>query len=49
MTKQDNEIHIRGGRIDESLLVIDGLSIKDPLSGFSGNLFVKQVAILWSN
>ena len=32
VTKQDNEIHIRGGRIDESLFVIDGMSIKDPLS-----------------
>ena len=45
VTKQDNEIHIRGGRIDESLFVIDGLSIKDPLSGYSGNLFVNAEAI----
>ncbi|MDG2266404.1 MAG: TonB-dependent receptor, partial [Candidatus Marinimicrobia bacterium] len=45
VTKQDNEIHIRGGRIDESLFVIDGLSIKDPLSGYSGNLFVNADAI----
>ena len=27
VTKQDNEIHIRGGRIDESLFVLDRLSI----------------------
>ena len=45
VTKQDNEIHIRGGRIDESLFVVDGLSIKDPLSGYSGNLFINADAI----
>lgn len=45
VTRQDNEIHIRGGRIDESLFVVDGLSIKDPLSGYSGNLFVNAEAI----
>jgi len=45
VTKQDNEIHIRGGRIDESLFVVDGMSIKDPLSGYSGNLFVNADAI----
>ncbi len=45
VTKQDNEIHIRGGRIDESMFVVDGLSIKDPLSGYSGNLFVNPDAI----
>ena len=45
VTKQDNEIHIRGGRIDESLFVVDGLSIKDPLSGYSGNLFINASKI----
>ncbi len=45
VTSQDNEIHIRGGRIDESLFVVDGLSIKDPLSGYSGNLFINAEAI----
>ncbi len=45
VTKQDNEIHIRGGRIDESMFIVDGLSIKDPLSGYSGNLFVNADAI----
>ncbi len=45
VTKQDNEIHIRGGRIDESLFVVDGLSVKDPLSGYSGNVFVNAEAI----
>jgi hypothetical protein len=45
VTKQDNEIHIRGGRIDESLFVVDGMSIKDPLSGYSGNLYITAEAI----
>ncbi len=45
VTTQDNEIHIRGGRIDESMFVVDGFSIKDPLSGYSGNLFVNADAI----
>ncbi len=45
VTTQDNEIHIRGGRIDESLFVVDGQVVKDPLSGYSGNLFVNPEAI----
>ena len=45
VTTQDNEIHIRGGRIDESMFVVDGFSVKDPLSGYSGNLFINADAI----
>lgn len=45
VTTQDNEIHIRGGRIDESIFIVDGMSVKDPLSGYSGNLFVNADAI----
>ncbi len=45
VSSQDNEIHIRGGRIDESMFIIDGFSVKDPLSGYSGNLFVNADAI----
>ncbi|MBT5748653.1 MAG: TonB-dependent receptor [Candidatus Marinimicrobia bacterium] len=45
VTTQDNEIHIRGGRIDESMFMVDGFSVKDPLSGYSGNLFVNADAI----
>ena len=45
ITTVDNEIHIRGGRIDESLFIIDGLSIKDPLSGYGGNLFINAESI----
>ena len=45
VTTQDGEIHIRGGRIDESIFIVDGFSVKDPLSGYSGNLFVNADAI----
>jgi hypothetical protein len=45
VTTQDNEIHIRGGRIDESMFIVDGQSVKDPLSGYSGNLFINPEAI----
>ncbi len=42
---QDNKIHIRGGRADESLYIIDGQSVKDPLSGYSNTLYVNASAI----
>lgn len=41
----DNEIHIRGGRVDESMFIVDGMSVKDPLSGYSNNLYVNVDAI----
>lgn len=33
VTLQDNEIHIRGGRADDTQFVVDGLSVNDPLVG----------------
>ena len=45
ITSQDNEIHIRGGRVDESMFIVDGMSVKDPLSGYSNNLYVNVDAI----
>ena len=33
VTLQDNEIHIRGGRADDTMFVVDGLSVNDPLAG----------------
>ena len=33
VTTHDNEIHIRGGRIDESMFIVDGQSVKDPQIG----------------
>ena len=41
----NNEIHIRGGRVDESMFIVDGMSVKDPLSGYSNNLYVNVDAI----
>lgn len=29
----DNEIHIRGGRADDTMFVVDGISVNDPLAG----------------
>ena len=45
VTKTDNEIHVRGGRLDETLFVIDGVVTKDPLTGNSTNLYVNADAI----
>jgi hypothetical protein len=33
VTMQDNEIHIRGGRADDTQFLVDGVSVADPLSG----------------
>ncbi|MGE5458173.1 MAG: carboxypeptidase-like regulatory domain-containing protein, partial [Methanococcaceae archaeon] len=33
VVKSDNEIHIRGGRSYENALLLDGVSVQDPLSG----------------
>ncbi len=33
VVKEDNEIHIRGGRSYENSYIIDGVSVQDPLSG----------------
>ncbi len=33
VTLQDNEIHIRGGRADDTMFVVDGLNVNDPLAG----------------
>ncbi len=41
----DNEIHIRGGRVDEGQFIVDGLSIKDPLTGATNSLYVNPNAI----
>jgi len=45
ITSQDNEIHVRGGRVDESMFIVDGMSVKDPLSGYSNNLYINVDAI----
>ncbi len=45
VVKVDNEIHIRGGRADENLYIIDGVSTKDPLSGKNYGVFLSTDAI----
>jgi outer membrane receptor protein involved in Fe transport len=45
VSTSNNEIHIRGGRVDESQFIVDGLSIKDPLTGESSSLYVNPNAI----
>ena len=41
----DNEVHVRGGRLDETLFIIDGLATKDPLTGYGANLYINADAI----
>jgi outer membrane receptor protein involved in Fe transport len=45
VVKRDGEIHIRGGRADESMYIIDGISVKDPLSGYGNTVYVNPDAI----
>ena len=45
VVKTDGEIHIRGGRADESMYIIDGVSVKDPLSGYGNTVYVNPSAI----
>ncbi|MCF7833417.1 MAG: TonB-dependent receptor [Candidatus Marinimicrobia bacterium] len=45
VSTSNNEIHIRGGRVDESQFIVDGLSIKDPLTGETSSLYVNSNAI----
>ena len=45
VVKSDNEIHIRGGRADESLYIVDGVSVKDPLSGYGSTVYINSDAI----
>jgi outer membrane receptor protein involved in Fe transport len=45
VVKSDNEIHIRGGRADESLYIVNGVSIKDPLSGYGNTMYINADAI----
>jgi len=45
VAESDNEIHIRGGRADEGQFIVDGLAIKDPLTGATSNLYINANAI----
>ncbi|MQY78184.1 MAG: TonB-dependent receptor plug domain-containing protein [Bacteroidetes bacterium] len=45
IVKVDGEIHIRGGRADENLYIIDRVATKDPLTGRSYGVFLSVDAI----
>ncbi len=45
VVESDNQIHVRGGRVDESQFIVDGLSLKDPLTGSVNQLYVNPNAI----
>jgi outer membrane receptor protein involved in Fe transport len=46
VTKDNNQIHIRGGRSDETLYIVDGVQMRDLLTGDSrgGNISARSVA-----
>jgi outer membrane receptor protein involved in Fe transport len=45
VVKQDDEIHIRGGRTYEAQYMLDGISVQDPLSGTGFGLNISANAI----
>lgn len=45
VAKENNEIHIRGGRADENLYRVDGLAVKDPISGQGYGIYLSKDAI----
>jgi outer membrane receptor protein involved in Fe transport len=45
VVKSDDEIHIRGGRADETLYIIDGVKMKDLISGKSSLLSVSAKSV----
>ncbi len=45
VSESDDEIHIRGGRADEGQFIVDGLAIKDPLTGNTNSLYINPNAI----
>ncbi len=45
VVSENNEIHIRGGRADENLYIIDNVSVKDPISGQGLGIYLSADAI----
>ncbi|MBD3167409.1 TonB-dependent receptor, partial [bacterium] len=45
VVRENNQIHIRGGRADENLYIIDNLSVKDPISGEGLGIYLSVDAI----
>jgi outer membrane receptor protein involved in Fe transport len=42
---EDRDIHIRGGRSNEILMVVDGIPVRDPLSGNAFGIYLSSSAI----
>jgi outer membrane receptor protein involved in Fe transport len=45
ITRENNDIHIRGGRADENLYIIDNVSVKDPISGQGLGIYLSAESI----
>jgi len=45
VVREKDEIHIRGGRAEENLYVIDNLSSRDPITGEAGGTYISAQAI----
>lgn len=45
VVREKDEIHIRGGRAEENLYLIDNLSSRDPITGEAGGTFISTEAI----
>ncbi|OQY26355.1 MAG: hypothetical protein B6244_13815 [Candidatus Cloacimonetes bacterium 4572_55] len=45
IVKSDNELHVRGGRSNETIFMIDGISVADPLAGTSSGIRLSSNAV----
>ncbi|MBS1262612.1 MAG: Protein oar [Calditrichaeota bacterium] len=45
IVRDNNQIHIRGGRADENLYIIDDISVKDPISGQGLGIYLSAESI----
>jgi len=45
VTKDNSDIHIRGGRADENMYIIDNMSVKDPISGQGLGMYLSAEAV----
>ncbi len=45
IVRENNDIHIRGGRADENLYIIDNVSVKDPISGQGLGIYLSAESI----
>lgn len=45
VVREGNDVHIRGGRADENLYIIDNISVKDPISGQGLGIYLSAEAV----